>query len=172
MGIDGQAYQWVDLYNEGISGILTEQAGTWYYKRNAGSGHFDGAIPVATKPSLQGISNGALHFQDIEAGGQQFLVRSDREGYYELSDDQQWQPFKNFRDLPHIDWQDPNLKMLDLNGDGMADILITEEEVFTWYAAKGREGYVAYQTVRKELDEEEVRTWCSPIAPMRSYWLI
>jgi hypothetical protein len=33
-GLDGSAYRWTDLHGEGIPGILTEQAGTWYYKRN------------------------------------------------------------------------------------------------------------------------------------------
>ncbi|HET9431288.1 MAG TPA: SpvB/TcaC N-terminal domain-containing protein, partial [Chitinophagaceae bacterium] len=30
-GIEG-TYQWIDLYQEGISGVLTEQAGSWFYK--------------------------------------------------------------------------------------------------------------------------------------------
>ncbi len=34
IGLDGAAYQWIDLHGEGISGILTEQAGAWFYKRN------------------------------------------------------------------------------------------------------------------------------------------
>ena len=34
IGLDGAAYQWVDLDGEGVSGILTEQAGAWFYKRN------------------------------------------------------------------------------------------------------------------------------------------
>jgi hypothetical protein len=29
-------HHWVDLYNEGISGILTEQGDAWYYKSNLG----------------------------------------------------------------------------------------------------------------------------------------
>ena len=33
-GLDGANYQWVDLDGEGLSGILTEQAEAWYYKRN------------------------------------------------------------------------------------------------------------------------------------------
>ena len=33
-GLDGTQYQWVDLDGEGISGILIEQAGAWFYKRN------------------------------------------------------------------------------------------------------------------------------------------
>ena len=34
IGLDGTAYQWTDLHGEGIPGILTEQAGAWFYKRN------------------------------------------------------------------------------------------------------------------------------------------
>ena len=34
IGLDGPNYRWVDLHGEGISGILTEQAGNWYYKPN------------------------------------------------------------------------------------------------------------------------------------------
>ena len=29
VGLDGSTYQWVDLDGEGITGILTEQAGAW-----------------------------------------------------------------------------------------------------------------------------------------------
>ena len=29
IGIDDQSYQWIDLYSEGISGILTQQANAW-----------------------------------------------------------------------------------------------------------------------------------------------
>ena len=38
-------YQWVDLWSEGISGILTEQANAWYYKSNLGDGNFSSAGP-------------------------------------------------------------------------------------------------------------------------------
>src|SRR5205085_6535350 len=34
IGLDGTRYQWVDLDGEGTSGILTEQADGWYYKRS------------------------------------------------------------------------------------------------------------------------------------------
>jgi len=35
VGLDGAAYRWIDLHGEGLSGILTEQAGAWFYKPNA-----------------------------------------------------------------------------------------------------------------------------------------
>jgi RHS repeat-associated protein len=153
-GIDEGNYQWIDLYHEGISGVLTEQVGCWYYKSNAGDGRLNGMQLVSPKPTLSGVATRALHFQDIEARGQQFLVSNDLDGYYELSDENEWLPFKNFKEVPHVDLRDPNLKMLDLNGDGIADILISEEEVFTWYASKGKEGFEQYQTTRKTFDEE------------------
>ena len=34
IGLDGATYRWVDLHGEGLPGILTEQAGAWFYKRN------------------------------------------------------------------------------------------------------------------------------------------
>jgi hypothetical protein len=34
IGLDGSAYRWTDLHGEGIPGILSEQAGAWFYKRN------------------------------------------------------------------------------------------------------------------------------------------
>ena len=43
-----------------------------------------------------------------------------------------------FRALPNVDFHDPNLRFVDLTGDGMADILITEDDAFTWYASLGR----------------------------------
>src|SRR5262249_26171163 len=33
-GLDGRHYEWADIDGEGASGILTEQGGGWFYKRN------------------------------------------------------------------------------------------------------------------------------------------
>ncbi|HMG20953.1 MAG TPA: SpvB/TcaC N-terminal domain-containing protein, partial [Kofleriaceae bacterium] len=33
-GLDDLRYRWVDLDGEGLSGVLTEQGGAWFYKRN------------------------------------------------------------------------------------------------------------------------------------------
>jgi len=34
VGLSGSEYQRLDLDGEGLTGILTEQAGEWFYKRN------------------------------------------------------------------------------------------------------------------------------------------
>jgi RHS repeat-associated protein len=155
VGIDDKLYQWIDLYNEGISGVLTEQANAWYYKSNSGNGNLDPVKLVSPKPSFMGLNSGALHFQDVEANGQKFLVSNDFNGYYEFTPEEEWLPFKNFKEIPNIDLRDPNLKFLDLNGDGKADILISEENVFVWYASSGKGGFEDYRISGKPADEEK-----------------
>ena len=42
-----------------------------------------------------------------------------------------------------IDWNDPNLRLVDLTGDGHADILVTENEAVTWYPSLAERGFGA-----------------------------
>jgi hypothetical protein len=56
---------------------------------------------------------------------------------------------------PVVDWSEPNLRFVDLDGDGHADILITEDEVLTWHRSLAREGFESGVRIPKPKDEEE-----------------
>ncbi|MCK6694183.1 MAG: insecticidal toxin complex protein, partial [Thermoanaerobaculia bacterium] len=155
-------YQWVDLYNEGIAGILTEQGEGWFYKENLGNGHFTPAKPVIPKPSFLGISTGVLQLQDLEADGRkQVVVNSPGlDGYFELTEacpdkGGNWEAFRPFAQIPNVDLRDPNTRLLDLNGDGQPEIVITEDRAFTWYPSAGVKGYEAPELASKPFDEEQ-----------------
>ncbi|WP_372950606.1 SpvB/TcaC N-terminal domain-containing protein [Mariniphaga sp.] len=155
-------YQWVDLHGEGISGILSEQGDGWFYKSNFGDVNEDGNVAftvakqVIPKPSFTGLSGGLLSIQDLAANGEkQVVVNSeDIKGYFELTHDNNWKPFMPFEQIVNVDLQDPNTRLLDLNGDGQPDIVITEENVFTWYAADGKKGHQPAEIAHKTFDEE------------------
>ena len=157
IGLDGGQYQWLDLDGEGISGILTEQAGGWFYKANLGTAKFSPLQVVATKPSLSDPNNSLQRFMDLAGDGQQDLVLLNREhpGFYERTLDEEWSSFKAFRSIPNVDWNDPNLRTIDLNGDGHADILISEQDVFVWYPSQAESGFGQSERVHKLFDEEK-----------------
>lgn len=149
-------YQWMDFEGEGISGILTEQVGGWFYKNNLGDGHFDTAKIIAPKPSFTGLGAGALQWQDLDADGRRQVVsETPTKGYWELDDDQEWEPFHTFAKNLNIDWESPFTKMLDLNGDGKADVLLTEDRAWTWYENKGKEGFDIGGNAINYKDEEK-----------------
>ncbi len=53
-----------------------------------------------------------------------------------------------------MDLRDPNIRLLDLNGDGQPEIVLSEERAFTWYPAAGTQGYDAPELAPKPFDEE------------------
>ena len=162
MGVDGSVYQWVDLDGEGLSGILTKQGGAWLYKPNLGDRKFGAMQTLRSQPSLFAQAAGGEQLLDLSGDGQLDVVAfaGATPGFYERSydlktGDSGWESFRTFRQLPNIRWDDSNTRFVDLSGDGHADVLITEHEVFTWYPSLEEEGFDAAQRVRKPWDEEK-----------------
>lgn len=154
-GIDGSIRQWIDLDGEGVSGILTQQAGCWFYKPNLGDGRFGPLQKVPEIPSLAGIGGGRMQLLDLAGDGRLDLVAftGPFPGFFERTEDRTWDPFRPFRRLPVIRWDDPDLRFVDLTGDGHADILVTEQDVFTWYPSLAEDGFEHARSVFQSLDE-------------------
>ncbi len=154
-GLDNQIYKWVDLDGEGVSGILIQQAEGWYYKPNWGDGRFGPLREVARMPSVAMAAE--ARFLDLAGDGKLDIVQFDgaTPGFCERTEERDWDNFKPFVSLPNISWKDPNLRFVDLTGDGLADILITEEKVISWYPSLGETGFGASRRAFQALDEEK-----------------
>lgn len=167
LGIDGSVYRMVDLHGEGVPGILTEQAGAWYYKRNLSPvpermpdgtdryrARFSAMERVALKPNVS-LSAGA-EFMDLAGDGLPDVVVLDGAvpGFYEHDDDEGWQPFRPLKSRVNRNLSVPNTKFIDLDGDGHADILITEDQAFVWHQSLGEDGFGPAQRVCQMLNEE------------------
>jgi RHS repeat-associated protein len=142
-GIDDDRYKWVDLDGEGISGVLAEQGSAWYYKPNAGHGKFGATEIVARRPSISALSAGRQQLLDLAGDGTLNLVQFDPEapGFYERTLDEGFGAFREFQSLPVLDWKDPNLRFVDVTGDGIADILITENDALLWHPSLQGQGF-------------------------------
>src|ERR1035437_4647100 len=71
------------------------------------------------------------------------------------AEDFDWEPFIPFQALPVIDWQNPNMRFIDLTGDGFPDLLISEDNAFSWYASLSTEGFGPEQWAPQSIDEEK-----------------
>jgi RHS repeat-associated protein len=152
-GIDGRMTRLVDLDGEGVPGIVVEEAGTWYYKRGLGDGRFGGMMPLPSRPTTLG--GAGVQLMDVDGDGRKELVSfvAPTAGFFTRTATEGWGDFQAFSTIPNIDWQDPRLQLIDLNGEGFPDLLIDRGDTFEWYRSKGAEGFEAPQTIPNPHDD-------------------
>jgi RHS repeat-associated protein len=101
-------------------------------------------VPIPNS-SLQSTYN----FLDLNGNGSTDLMIASGHGdigmgngFWERTNEGGWTEFTTFPQFPVVNFKDPNLRYLDLTGDGRADIVISEGgDSFLWYPALGTEGY-------------------------------
>jgi RHS repeat-associated protein len=148
-------YQWIDLYDEGIAGILSEHDRAWLYKSNLGDGRFSHPQHVGERPSFTGLSSGGLQLLDLEADGRKFVVsRQVPPGYFELDPASGANPFVPFERAANVPDDEGSVRMIDLDGDGRPELVIAQEEAFVWYPSLGVKGYDDPLRAFKPSDEE------------------
>lgn len=152
-GLDTALWRWADLDGDGMAGLLTEQGAGWFFKRNNGAGALAPARAITARP-LPGAIGGLA---DLDGDGRSELVvhRPGLHGYAARDDAGDWLAFRRFRQVPNIDWDSPNLRQLDLDGDGLPDVLLTESDCLTWYPSEGREGWAEARRSWRARDEDE-----------------
>jgi YD repeat-containing protein len=94
---------------------------------------------------------------DLAADGHQDMVSLEGplRGYYERTGLSGWEGFRAFESFPNLDPRDPNLKFIDIDGDGLADILVSEDEVMACYPSLAQGGFGLREYARKPIDEEQ-----------------
>jgi RHS repeat-associated protein len=159
-GIDGAHYRWVDLDGEGASGVLTEQGGAWFYKPNRADIAATGAVPrlgpIERLPTVPTATLDRHQLLDISGNGRLDVAAlgGPIPGYFERTGERSWASFRPFASVPSVDFNDPNLRLVDLTGDGLADALVSEGDAVTWYPSLAERGFGAAVRVPQPLDDE------------------
>ena len=112
-------------------------------------------VTVAPKPNV--ALGGGAQVMDLAGDGQPDIVvmEGSMPGLYEHDEAEDWQPFRPFTSRLNLDTRDPNVKFVDLDGDGHADVLITEDNAFIWHASLAEAGFGPAQRVAQAFDEEK-----------------
>lgn len=168
--------QWLDLDGEGLNGVLADHGGGWFYKRNVSTANFiskEGISSIEARfspieqvrsvPSLVGRPGQRYQLMDLAGDGRLDMVQFEAagagggitSGFYERTTNECWDSFVEFVSIPNISWDDANLRFIDLTGDGLADILVTEDQALTFYRSLGERGYEYAERINKTFDEEK-----------------
>ena len=155
-GVDGVRKQWLDFDSEGIPGVLIDEGSAWYYQRNLGGGVLQVPERVKSMPGSASLQGGVQQLEDLGGDGQLDLVSyaPPLVGYFAREPNGEFAPLRRFQTLPNIDFRDPNMRLIDLDGDGHADLLITEEHAFRWYPSKAKQGFSPAERVAVSTDED------------------
>ncbi|HEY5813863.1 MAG TPA: SpvB/TcaC N-terminal domain-containing protein, partial [Terrimicrobiaceae bacterium] len=168
-GIASSADNWLDLDAEGLVGVLMGDAEAWFYKRNLSllspteqntregpKARLGATELLPTKPTLAAGTTRS-QFIDLAGDGSTELVTlgSPSSGFYERRRDKGWESFTTFKELPVLEWDDPNLRFIDLTGNGIADVLITEDEVLCWHLSLEEAGFGRREAAPQARDEEK-----------------
>jgi RHS repeat-associated protein len=93
--------------------------------RNGGHARFELPVAMADSPPF-GLDNPAVQLLDANGDGRpDLIVTGATAGYFPMAFDRGWSPrsFQAYRQAPAVDLADPRVKLIDLDGDGLTDIL-------------------------------------------------
>ncbi|WP_264707925.1 SpvB/TcaC N-terminal domain-containing protein [Wolbachia endosymbiont (group B) of Agriphila straminella] len=153
--LNDQRFQSVDLYQEGIEGILYNDGNTILYFRPNGNGEFAQAKLLENFPSL--LRKTTYSLMSMEGNGelQLYVNESGFQGYHDFEG--KWSEFKPLESQV-VNISSELQEMIDVTGDGRTDIVVFEGENVRVYPSIGKKGYkqAIYSKAPKDLPNQRI----------------
>ena len=119
-------YELADLFGRGVPDVV-EMNGTVRYWRNLGGGKFDLPREMRTAPAGFSFADKGVQLADANGDGRLDLLIANGElaGYFPLRFGGLWddRSFQRYRAAPSFSLDDPEVRLVDLNGDGVTDAI-------------------------------------------------
>jgi RHS repeat-associated protein len=147
-------YELVDLFGNGLPTVVefNDQVRFW---RNRGGGRLDMMRTMETAPAGVRLSEPGVQLLDANGNGRADLMVIDglRGGYFPLTFDGEWNKrgFVRYRSVPAVNLKAPDVRLLDLDGDGVTDALRTGQR-FELYQNDPKDGWADVE-VRERADD-------------------
>lgn len=127
VNIGNSDYALVDLFGSALPCVL-EMNGAARYWRNLGAGQF--ALPHTMREAPPfALSDAGVQIIDANGDGRPDLVvtRGPLNGYFPMLFDGRWssRSFQAYSQAPSFDLKDPEVKLVDLDGDGVTDAILS-----------------------------------------------
>lgn len=141
---DGHYYQFVDLYGEGLSGVLYKSGNDWRYRSPERDQTSDNPNAISYSnwrllPAIPAQQDFGM-LMDIDGDGYlDWLVVEGIHGRYAMTPEQQWTPFIPLNALP-TEFTHFNATFADIVGAGMADLTLIGPKSVRFYAAQRGSG--------------------------------
>lgn len=160
---DRQHYQWVDLYGEGLAGVLYRTSVGWYYREpirgNAKSNEvvYDPLRVVPTVPTAASAKTAFRSLSDLTGDGRLDLIiaHPTLSGFFSLDADRQWSTFATFAAFP-IEFFQKKSQLADLMGAGLSDLAMIGPRSVRLYANQREKGFAHAVEVPRTKDEDDL----------------
>jgi RHS repeat-associated protein len=135
------SFELVDLFGEGLPSVLqmepSGRRGAVRFWRNAGRGRLELPRAMRGAPAGVGLADRGVQLADMDGDGRADLLVTTREqaGYYPLTFDGRFDArgFVRYQEAPPVSLEDPDVRLVDLDGDGIVDVLRTASSYELYY---------------------------------------
>ncbi|HEX3028224.1 MAG TPA: SpvB/TcaC N-terminal domain-containing protein [Clostridia bacterium] len=136
-----EEFELVDLFGSGLPDLVQIDENIRYW-RNLGNGLFDVPKTLDNSPFLPGNKSKGFVIGDMDGNGKADLLITGESvnGYYPFSFNGGWdeRKFVSYRECPSFSLKDPQVKLVDLNVDGVMDALRTGDDFELYYNNAGQ----------------------------------
>ncbi|MCG1048525.1 insecticidal toxin complex protein TcaC [Mycetohabitans sp. B6] len=145
---DGMVYQLVDLYGEGVPGVLYRDGTSYWYRAPVRAENGEDAIAYEAWQALPQLPVGGLgpntrqSLMDLTGNGQLdwVIAQPGLAGFFALGPDKHWQAFVPFSAFP-TEFLHPDAQLVNLVGAGLPDLALIGPKSVRLYANRREAGF-------------------------------